>query len=77
MLVNPSIGLRVVPSTWVVPKCTPVSRVNDLRPISISARRFTLFKTRFDFPEKIVTSIRFRKTNARAARVRHGGVRAH
>ena len=41
-------------------------------------RRFTLFKIRFDFPEKIIAnSIRFRKTKARVACVRHGGMRAH
>ena len=41
MLVN--IGLGVVPSAWrtavttPVPKCTPVGRVNDLQPISITS----------------------------------------
>ena len=43
-------------------------------------RRFTLFKTQFGsfrYSRKIEISIQFRKTNARAVRVRHGGMRAH
>ena len=42
-------------------------------------RRFTLFKTRLDFPEKNrdFDSIQFRKTNTQAARVHHGGMRMH
>ena len=42
MLVNMPIGLGVVPSASCtavitpVPKCTPVDRVSDLRPISVT-----------------------------------------
>ena len=42
MIVNMSVAFGVVPSVWraaiitPVPKCTPVNKVSDLRPISVT-----------------------------------------
>ena len=59
--------------------CNTLNSHNNIHIHIISDPTIYAFQNsiRFDFPEKIEISIRFRKTNARAARVHHGGMRAH